>query len=270
MRKAILTIATLSLMAPMLGGCNSVGQLFGLHKQAKPADRVEPASHAEAQMALGKQRLDDGQFGSAIEAFSNARQDPDQAAGAFNGLAIAYAQLGRPDLAERFFKQAMATDPANRRYQANLARFYATVEEVAVSKTRDEQTALALEMPVPNQAFSVTGPVRVQERRANPAITVQTPANRIARVSGSAVMIGKVQSPQAVVTTSDGRRRLAQAVQAVASETVRRPNPQYPVKFGFAPAAPLPASKRYPVRVGFSQIERAFAVSNERTARANR
>jgi tetratricopeptide (TPR) repeat protein len=41
---------------------------------------------------------------------------------AVNGLGVAYARLGRFDLAQRYFQQAMASDPTNTKYADNLAK----------------------------------------------------------------------------------------------------------------------------------------------------
>src|SRR3546814_9961813 len=50
--------------------------------------------------------------------------DLDSAAEAYNGLGVAYAKLGRADLAERYFKMALSMDGTNPRFAANLDRFY--------------------------------------------------------------------------------------------------------------------------------------------------
>src|SRR5207248_1274431 len=106
-------------------------------------DLAKLRSFSEEQLAIGKQRLDQGHYGLAIQAFSNAQLSPEQSAAAYNGMAIAYLQLGRPDLAEHFFRQAIAGDPSCQRYQVNLSRFYTSVAEDEVRKASPEAPELA-------------------------------------------------------------------------------------------------------------------------------
>ena len=114
-------ILVLALATPLLGGCQS---LFGSKLSIRPAGSMVPegeaAGYAAVQVEIGRKALGDGQLGAAIAAFRNARLYPDQAAEATNGLAVAYSQLGRPDLAERYFREAVALAPRDRRFQANL------------------------------------------------------------------------------------------------------------------------------------------------------
>src|SRR3546814_14347739 len=65
-----------------------------------------------------------GHPANAIQQFRLAALDPGSAAEAFNGLGVAYARLGRADLAERYFRMALSMDGANPRFAANLERFY--------------------------------------------------------------------------------------------------------------------------------------------------
>lgn len=81
------------------------------------------AAPINSDLAAGKRALADGQYGAAVAALRLARLDPGCAAEATNGLGVAYAQLGRDDLAERYFREAAAMDPQDRRFTANLARF---------------------------------------------------------------------------------------------------------------------------------------------------
>ncbi len=208
------------------------------------------ADYAESQMALGKEGLDTGQYALAIVGFRNARIFPEQAAGAYNGLAIAYLQLDRPDLAERFFKQAIAEAPGDKRYQTNLARFYHSVPEVAVRTTRDE--APALPSLALNQQDSAPRAIQLMARAGeHRAVTVQSATGRLVRLSASQLMIGG-RAPGA--PPLDARRRSPTAATIAARLPIRRVNPQYPNRFAIAAPAPAQAAagSSYPVRVGFS------------------
>ena len=70
----------------------------------------------------GRQQLAQGQTGLAIESFRKALANAEPRAPALNGLAVAYSRLGRFDLAQRFFHEAIAADPQDVRYSENLAR----------------------------------------------------------------------------------------------------------------------------------------------------
>lgn len=109
---------------PLLSGC--AGTLRALGLRHAPAERVavRPAAHEPAAGALeqGRKALDAGQTGLAVELFQRALGSGQDVAPALNGMGVAYARLGRPDLARRFFEQAMAAEPANQSFRANLAR----------------------------------------------------------------------------------------------------------------------------------------------------
>lgn len=165
MRKAGMTLVLVAALAPMLGGC-ALGRMLGFRGHGGPAQSASVQSWPEEQLAIGKQRLDQGDYAAAIQAFGNAQLFPEQAPEAHNGLAIAWLQLGRADLAERYFKQAVAGAPSDQRYQANLLRFYGSVAEADVRKTVVEaplRARAALEdMQLPE--LVPPAPVRVQAR----------------------------------------------------------------------------------------------------------
>jgi hypothetical protein len=110
-------VLVLTLATP-LGACSSfLGIHFAHHiRNTEPvlalatADvpRIKEASAAPATDA-GRSQLAAGQLGLAVESFQRA-------------LASVYARLGRFDLSQRFFEQAMAADPTDTRYADNLAR----------------------------------------------------------------------------------------------------------------------------------------------------
>src|SRR5262245_16899965 len=103
-------------MALPLGACSSfLGIHFARHTpRAQPAQAL--ATSVGASTEAGRALLADGQPGLAIESFQRAVASGEPAAPALNGLAVAYSRLGRDDLAERFFREAMAADPTNTRY----------------------------------------------------------------------------------------------------------------------------------------------------------
>ena len=193
------TIMMLALSLPLLSGCHS---MFGSNLTVRPTSGVtEPgagADYATAQLEAGRKALDEGQLSAAITAFRNARLYPDQAAAASNGLAVAYSQLGRPDLAERYFQQAMAMAPGDKRYQANLQRFYRlNPVEVAMS---------ASDLPAARPTASPAPPTETRMRLTTQAgtpttVTVSRPESRLVRLSSSEVRLGGGAAAQAVSVT---------------------------------------------------------------------
>jgi tetratricopeptide (TPR) repeat protein len=113
----------------LCAGLTLVGCAIG----ARPLIGLRPVSNAPVladlstseSLVKGRSYLAMKQYGLAIELFKKASRDPASEAEAYNGLAISYEAIGRPDLAERYFEQAMSLAPEQPRYVANLQRFYA-------------------------------------------------------------------------------------------------------------------------------------------------
>lgn len=109
-----------------LGACSS---LFGIHMADRgsrpmptsPVSSVAMATPTATKTMLGRQQLADGQVGAAIETFQAALASGEDRAPAVNGLGVAYARLGRSDLALRYFEEANTIAPADPRYANNLA-----------------------------------------------------------------------------------------------------------------------------------------------------
>lgn len=114
--------ATCIAVAPLLlGGCTMFHKLgFGHARSVEQASSGSPVV-TDGFTAAGRVQLDAGNPGLAIEAFQQGLGIGEPRAPALNGLAVAYARIGRVDLAAQLFRQAMAEDPASDRYAANLA-----------------------------------------------------------------------------------------------------------------------------------------------------
>ena len=61
-----------------------------------------------ANLARGRSFLGARQYGLAIELFKSASRDPALRTESLNGLAVAYDAIGRRDIAERYFEEALA------------------------------------------------------------------------------------------------------------------------------------------------------------------
>jgi tetratricopeptide (TPR) repeat protein len=126
------------------------------------------AVKAESATSIGRRQLAEGQTGLAIEYFQRAMASGEPIAPAVNGLGVAYARLDRFDLAQRYFQQAIASDPVNPQYADNLARL----------------------MRSPALAMRHEGDIAKEALQA--AATVQTEA-KSARAASAAPAIGQLQ-----------------------------------------------------------------------------
>ena len=237
---AIMLAATASL----LGGCSSIfgGHHFTAQEQQWMQYASEPAGYAQAQMAQGRQALQDEQYGAAIIAFRNAQRFPECAAAAANGLGVAYAQIGRTDVAEHYFELAVSQAPEDRRFSANLDRLryqLAATQTASAILTADasQGSANAVRAAFPGTALRA-------------GIRVEEPQAKMARVSQTEVRLATADAGQ-----PDLRRR-APVVSVVATSVdtaARRRNPNYPIRIELAPRAMADAGNRqnYPVRIAF-------------------
>lgn len=127
-----------------LTGCSAKTELRAVGMPASPLSIAE-----------GRRLLDEGRAAEAVAAFRKLiRQEGDDLR-ALNGLAIAYSELGRPDLAAEMFSRALAMapgDPATlnnigfaalRRANVPLARHY--LEKASGQKSDHQEIAGNLE-----------------------------------------------------------------------------------------------------------------------------
>ena len=193
----------------LLGGCQSV---FGISRAAKPDLIVpkseEPQRYAAAQLEEGRRLLDQQQYGLAIIAFRNSQRFPELAAASHNGLAISYAQLGREDLAERYFRQAIVEAPEDARYRGNLARFEAATVGSArrIALAWQKANDLRLRQQHQQQARLLVDPA------TGTAVRLEMSAPRIVKLSAREVFISS-----ATGTGADPRRRNANFRPALAT-----------------------------------------------------
>lgn len=237
------TAACMCLSALVLSGCQS---LFAGRNNSQFAASIKPSgpmTQPDEQLAKGRQALDEGQFGSAITAFSSLRHDSDRAGDAFNGMAIAYANLGRPDLAERFFRQAIAVAPGDRRFHHNLARFYSNFPESGYRIAFGQQADPKASETLRPEGFN--GESRVLAGNGQrPAIRIDVAGQSLVRVSAREVGIRTRPEPAPVA-----RAKLSTNSQNLANG--RRLNPNYPVRVQMAGDKFAEITDAYPARVSF-------------------
>lgn len=165
MTKRVPVAVLLLTSAFALGGC----QLFkpnsgSFAASAKAAEAERQASSTDQ----GREHLRAGRYGQAIVAFDRALAHGEAPAAAYNGLGVAYAKLGRADLAYRFFKKATMADPENPAYSRNLAALLDSPSfHLALIKRAEPKVAAAPPAP------SVRAPGKLY-RDANKQFTLVT------------------------------------------------------------------------------------------------
>ncbi len=127
MAKILGRAVVMASLALILGGCNSfLGIKFTRGAAGEPLVRPSLAPERELAQAVeteaARSQLQAGLTASAIISFQQAMAKGEPMAPAANGLGVAFARLGRLDLARRYFELAKSIDPSDPRYTDNLAR----------------------------------------------------------------------------------------------------------------------------------------------------
>lgn len=103
-------------LAAMLAGCAQQGELR-ITAVGGQETRADDGALIKAQILLSR-----GEHALAVDAYRKAIRHNTGNASAYNGLAIAYDQLGRHDLSRRYYELALAYAPREGKYYRNLAR----------------------------------------------------------------------------------------------------------------------------------------------------
>jgi hypothetical protein len=123
MKPTYLRLLMVAPVALSLSGCGVMKKLGIIHGPRTAESSVQAAS-ADALTQIGRSQLDENDPGLAAKSFEQALTAGERPAPAFNGLGVAYARMGRADLAARYFSLAAQADPENQRYRANLATLH--------------------------------------------------------------------------------------------------------------------------------------------------
>lgn len=154
MAKAISRAALMLTSMALIGGCQSIAGIRFSHRT--DADRTAVERNKTLFTSQGAALLKAGNNGQAIEAYNLALATGEEPAPAYNGLGIAYARLGRPDLAYRFFKKATMGAPDNLVFARNLVRLMDSPEFTVEMARRSERRTFAepasAEMPAVQSA----------------------------------------------------------------------------------------------------------------------
>lgn len=177
----------------LLTGCQTAASnLRQLNSGIRVPEAASGQEPAEQQLATGRAALQQRNFAAAIVALRQAALKPDLAPASFNGLGVAYAGIGRADLAEQYFRRAISADPANPRYEENLARLYRT--RLAAVQARHEKAA--------ERERELAARVRSRrERQLAAGIRASDPAQRIVRHGPGMAMIVSASTSEPIRAT---------------------------------------------------------------------
>lgn len=178
MTRMTLKIAPLMLVVVATSGCQSpLLKGWGFMKApSQPSGFTRQAADAELALEEGRAYLRSGQLAAAVASFRIARTDPETAAEASNGLGVAYAKIGRMDLADRYFRTAMALKPSEDRFAANLLRLQRDVMVARRPAPDAAAPSLAAAERVPEQMVQadMAVPKRVAAKVRQPEILIVT------------------------------------------------------------------------------------------------
>lgn len=232
---ALLVLAASSLV----GGCQTLfgSAPFAERAPSEASGSIDMSDYFAARLEAGRIHLERGRLTQAVTAFRQASYDPAYAARAYNGMGVAYAQIGRQDLARRYFAMAVSADPQDERFARNLAR----LDHAPVGGMERAELAAAAVRPSPGmfrenglsegQPGENSGLVRVSPRE------VQIPS-AVGLRRERKVFIGPQQSP-----------RPPSSVGVVAA----KPAQSYPVRIEL-PQAASRKRQEYPVRIALSDV----------------
>ena len=249
--------------AAMLSGCQ--GFPLGKWAFAKPSSAsqagVTDAAFSEATLQEGRQQLQQGRISEAIASFRMAMMTPDARAEASNGLAVAYAKLGRADLADRYFREAASLDPNNPKFAANLLRLQqqttlmAAAEHATMLASATELAPVAA--PAPSAPLAQNdGLTRVSRGEVHLALpTEQTAAPKmIVRTRMAASDIAPL-SPEGPAKVAAKDTPVAAAAEAAADAKPASKTIVYPVRLELtgssrtARVSKLDSHPAYPIRI---------------------
>lgn len=228
--KTTSTIVLTLTLGVTLSGCQAI---FGprtahIDTASQPAmaqQQVNPA------LDQGRQLLKAGRIAQAIELLRVAQRDPSSMAEASNGLGVAYAKLGRHDLADRYFKMALSLEPSDTRFAANMIRLQRDYD--LSTKRQEEAVRLAKKAE--------------EERLARQARIVEQ--GRIERVSRGQVSIRTHSA------ASDSAPRTEVFAMNSRSAAEDAPRPEVNVEAGVESDSGT-TSKGYPVTIDFKRSPR--------------
>jgi tetratricopeptide (TPR) repeat protein len=229
-----------------LGGCHS---LFARHHTLSAeavAVQTRPEIDLAGQLVAGRTALAEARYAEAIAAFSRLRGEPGYDGEACNGLAIAWAGIGRDDLAAVYFRRALAAAPDDARYQRNFARFEARQDGARQARAQLAAAQTQTQTQTQAQAAAPTSAPAVATARTAPQLT-RVSAHEFVLQAASGVALWEPAAPRRHLAARPMAApvRHAPAVLPTIAGTQGR-------TFVIARRA-APSSSGYPVRIVFGR-----------------
>lgn len=225
-------------MFGLLNGCATSPGLSGIRP-------VGDAAVGQTSVAAGNALVARGQYGLAVAAYRRVlRLDPANSQ-ALEGLAISYELLGRADLADRYYQEALALAPRNPRIYRNFAAFLHAQRRpgdaeqlmadmrIALPELAAEETpALALGLPKPADAAPAEAMTLVAAA-AGPDVRLIRQSERAALVVTMPHVAAKLP-PTVPAPAAGSGPRAPRVVNAVGRHGVARQTAALLAKGGFA------------------------------------
>ena len=244
-------------MALALGGCQS---LFGGGSQMRTdLSQVDLGDYFAGRMEAGRQHLEASRPTLAVKAFRQASYDRRYAADAFNGMAVAYDRIGRPDLAREYFSRAMAAAPQDARFSRNLARLEARF--ASMPQDRVAEADVAIDASLADTAVELA-PIAV----STPHVTFSgSGGSSLQPTSGNSVRIARAPATPAVVRAPEpvrvatSRRAVVNVERRIAERShLQRVRRNAKARKGYPIRVVLADRKRdaeYPIRVRIRDLD---------------
>ena len=234
--RTISSVLALGVCSLALTGCQALFGTSSFASRAPAADlaSVDMSDYFSARLEAGRVHLAHGRPAAAVTAFRQASYNAAHAGRAYNGMGAAYSQLGRDDLAQRYFEMAVAADPADKRFSRNLARLDDnTLSHAAVAEMADTS-----QLPPQESAPSSIERVAAQD----------------GATSRSGLM--RVSSREVQIVSPTGSQNPAQATRPQRPAIVAQSSPgrAYPIRVELREAA-SPRRPDYPVRIALSDVK---------------
>lgn len=241
------TTLVLAALATSLGGCQSLVNAFDFSRNSSASQY----QIGQGDLDEGREHLRAGRVGNALAPLHRAALNPQTSGDALNALGVAYAKLGRADLAERYFLAAVKTDRENERYAANLDRFYRSdlardMRLLHAQRERARESYTEFASKAPERPFEPEEEARlVRSGGETRSITISR-AQTSTRVSVGGPVTSKVEPAPQRVRVSGGTLRPSNSARPAEVSSRTTGASGYPARVRIGSAEQQPG---YPVRV---------------------
>ena len=168
----VLGLALSASLMPFVAGC-ATGSRPVL--DIRNIDSPGTVADTESSLERGQLLLARKQHADAISAFRVALRIGENAAEAHNGMAVAYARIGRTDLAQRHFELAVASEPEDERYRKNLTHLFESSGQPQLAMGLLEPAAATSKLALAEPLLEV----QIALNTASAGIPVQSPSEPI-------------------------------------------------------------------------------------------